>query len=178
MKYAIVLGSNIFIGTNGILSFDNGVEQKDFFRIREIHNERSPGSHLGVDVDIKNVDGTREIKLFKSKPVAVGNHNLSVACDRNSTVVTDDDGSLIISIEQHTDVPENVSAALRRVNEHLAQPITVDAVLTINGKFNADGIQIEADEKGIVDQNGNRFSGNIKVGSGGIIFKQGGGFAF
>lgn len=70
MKYVIMLGSNMFVGTNGIFTVEIDGKVKEFFRIREIFRERSEGSYLTVDCDIKDLDNEREIKLYKSRHVA------------------------------------------------------------------------------------------------------------
>ena len=71
MKYAIMLGSNMFIGTNGVFTVEINGKLKEFFKVREIFRERSEGSYLTVDCDIKDSENKREVKLFKSRPVVV-----------------------------------------------------------------------------------------------------------
>ena len=69
MTFGIDLGSNLFIGTSGIMSVETDTGLKEFFRIREIARARVFGSYIVVDCDIKDGTGQREVKLFKSRSV-------------------------------------------------------------------------------------------------------------
>ena len=60
-----MLGSDLFYGTNGVLTVQIDNKVVEFFRIREIYRVRSEGSFLAVDCDIKDKDNIREIKLFR-----------------------------------------------------------------------------------------------------------------
>ena len=59
MKYGIMIGSNIFIGTSGILNLETIDGNKEFFKIRELQRIRSKGSYIVVDCDIKEPNGNR-----------------------------------------------------------------------------------------------------------------------
>ncbi len=56
MSYAVMVGSYVFIGTNGILNVEISGKSKKNFCIREIHRVRYEGAYLAVGSDIKDAD--------------------------------------------------------------------------------------------------------------------------
>ncbi|MDX1364039.1 MAG: hypothetical protein R3243_07465 [Arenibacter latericius] len=164
MKYAIMIGSNMFIGTSGVLSVDCDGTSKEFFRVREINRARSEGTYLAVDCDIKDVDNIREIKLFKNNPVAA-DENVTVSQDKKRMTAKRADGTLIIGVEQlkvtDQSLPQNGPI------KELLDKNPVDAILRITGNFHAGGHKLVADnEKLRVDTN--TLAGNLSVGTGGL----------
>ncbi|WON93909.1 hypothetical protein [Sphingobacterium sp. UGAL515B_05] len=162
MKYAIVFGSNVFIGTNGVLKVNSGDKTEEFFRIREIYNERSEGSFLAVDCDIKDIDGKREVKLFKNRPVAT-DENINVSTNKNVTEVMRSNGTTIIKIEQLSiDDPtlhENINL------ESLFREQEILLVLRITGNFYAGSFLVESDYSKL-KIGSSSLSGNILIGGG------------
>lgn len=170
MKYAIMIGSNMFIGTNGVLTVElNGVS-KEFFRIREIYRARSEGSYLAVDCDIKDNDNSREIKLFKNNPVVI-DANITVEVDKTKTTAKRSNGSTIIEVEQldsnHESLPKSGPIKDFLINNPL------DAVLRITGDFYAGGNKLYADSSKLMIGT-NTISGNLMIGTGGLLLTQGG----
>lgn len=163
-KVAIVLGSNMFIGDSCVLTVEIDGKLVEFFRVREIFRELSPGSYLTVDCDIKDKDNKREIKLFKSKPVAEG-VGVKVEYTKKLTNVTREDGSTIIKIEQveNTDstLPQDGPVYEKLKNEKF------DSILRITGDFYAGSFKIKLDNQSLI-VNTNTFRGNLKEGKGGI----------
>ena len=174
MRYAIVFGSDMFVGTSGVLSYESATgEIKEFFRVREVHRELSEGSYLTLDVDVKDNNGDREIKLFKSKPVA-SNENIKVEFDKTQTVVYREDGSIVIKVEQldSNDASLPINGPVR---EYLDSG-KIEAVIRITGKFDVGKWQIESTTEGNMI-NTNRFGGNLSIGTGGLVLRQNG-FSF
>jgi hypothetical protein len=133
-NYAIVFGSDLYIGTNGILTIEIDNKVKEFFRIREIFKVLSEGSYLAVDCDIKDQENKRQIKLAKSKPVVIG-EGITVEHNKKLTHVKRENGSTIIKIEQisidELTLPDDgpVRDTLRKEKP--------DAILRITGDFYA-----------------------------------------
>jgi len=170
MKYAIMIGSNMFIGTNGVLSVDSNGKSKEFFRVREINRARSEGSYLAVDCDIKDDENNREIKLFKNNPV-VADENVSVSQDKKRMTAKRADGTLIIKVEQ-LEVTDESLPKTGPVRE-LLDKNPVDAILRITGNFHAGGHKLMADNsKLMIDTN--TLMGNLSVGIGGLKLTAGG----
>ena len=164
MKYAIMLGSNMFVGTNGVFTVEIDGRLKEFFRVREIFRERSEGSYLTVDCDIKDSDNEREIKLFKSRPVA-GNNRIEIESNKTHLVAKRPDGSLIIKVEQI----ENDNPTLPKSGpiSNLLKQNPVDAILRITGKFYAGNFKVNIDNENM-QIGGITLGGNLAVGTGGM----------
>jgi len=168
MTYGIMLGSNLYIGTNGVLTVTDensstGKSQtKEFFRIREIDRKRSHGSYLVVDCDIKDPNGNREVKLFKSRPVAAS-PEIEVLNPEKAIEVRRRDGSLVIRVEELGREALNI-----RSSDPIASAIEkIEAILRITGDFQAGTYRVRAD-KNQMQVGGIVFSGNVKIGGGGL----------
>lgn len=164
MEFAIALGSNLFIGTNGILTVEIDGNLVDFFRVRELFRVRSDGSYLAIDCDVKDKENNREIKLAKSKPVVKLN-NLKVVCDKKITQVTREDESTVIKIEQ----VESKDSTLPQdgpVHDMLWNG-EFDSVIRITGEFYAGPYKLTIDNKSL-KVGGVTLEGNLSVGTGGL----------
>ena len=176
-RYAIMLGSNMLIGTSGVMIIEDNDKEKEFFRVREIHRVRSSGSYIVVDCDIKDPQGNREIKLAKSRPVATSK-DISVKCTKEATTVERKDGSVIIKIEllnpDDQSFPKVGPPQLKpKIDEEISK---LDAILRITGHFYAgskslmiDNEQMKIDDS-IVANNLLIGTGGIKIRSNGISF--------
>ena len=162
MTFGIVIGSDLFVGTSGILTVETHTGPKEFFRVREIDRARARGSYIVVDCDVKDGKDQREVKLFKSRPVVEG-ADVLVQYEPGYTQATRKDGSLVIRVEElpPTDpsLPQYppVSAALAGV----------DGILRITGDFYAGSHHLivtttQAQIGGLT------FVGNVSIGTGGI----------
>jgi len=179
MNYLVMLGSEMFYGTTGVLTVQSGDKLVEFFRIREIYRVLSKGSYLSVDCDIKDNDNIREIKLFKNKPV-VKDESVQVAFNIRETSARRKDKSLIIKIEQYelnnTPLlefepvkkslsgyrPEQLEQIKKEINK-----ITIDGVIKITGDFFAGSHHlIITDDYSLID--GLKTSGNLIIGTRGI----------
>lgn len=187
MNYGIVLGSNLLLDTQGVLNVLENGRQREFFRVRELQRVRSEGSYLVVDCDIKDGSGTREVKLFKSKPVA---HNPTIVVETLSKGIRicRDDGTTIIQVEEITasGLPETLAQGIahwRQVAQRdeacqklIAQIDAVEAFLEITGSFRAGSVDIQA-YRDRLSIGGARLVGNIQKAGRGISL-QGGGVSF
>lgn len=163
-KYAIVFGSDMYIGTNGILTVEIKGKLVEFFRIRELFRVRSPGSYLAVDCDIKDQDNVREIKLSKSRPV-VKPENITVHYDHKVTHLTRNDESTVLKIEQiekdDSTLPQSgpVGEALHKEN--------FDAIIRITGDFFAGPFRLKVDNEALT-VGGITSRGNLMIRTGGL----------
>lgn len=171
MKYAVMLGSDSYIGTTGILTVADKGKKKEFFRIREIYRARSFGSYLAVDCDIKAADGVREVKLFKSKLVAADPH-IKVSRLDQSIEVRRNDGSIIIRVEQID--PAEVSLPPGSPGATVLK--SMDAILRITGNFYAGSHHLII-TKNQLQVGGLTMAGNLKIGGGGLSLSENG-FSF
>ena len=178
MSYLILLSSNAFIGSNGILSVQTNGKQKEFFRIREIFKERSPGSYLAVDVDVKDKEGKRQIKLAKNKPIII-DEGISISTEHSETHVTDGDNKTIIRIKQLEDPQSIINGRIDSMwglrdeeKEKMKANIKITDGIQITGVFYADNHKIElTDESMRIDDGMIVLSDNTSIGAGGIVLK-------
>jgi hypothetical protein len=169
MKYAVIFGSDIYIGTTGVLGYeDNKGKVKEFFTVREVYRERSDGSYLALNVDIKDIDGSREVKLFKSKPV-VESPNVIVKCDKKRTTVTREDGTIVIDIEQLD--PSDPSVPQTGPMREMLNKNQLEAVIRVTGNFAVGDYKVKATTENI-QIGGMTIGGNLSVGTGGLVLRQ------
>lgn len=163
-KIAVLLGSNLFIGTNGILTVEIDKRKVNFFKIRKIFRIRAFGFYLTVDCDIKDKDNKREIKLAKSRPVANPDKKL-VFCTRKVTEVKRADGSTVVKIEEiKSDNPSLPQEG--PVYERLKQE-KIDPIIRITGDFYAGPYKLSIDNKSL-QVNGATIEGNLSESTGGL----------
>ena len=166
MAYAVMIGSDLFIGTTGVLTVEIEGKMVEFFRIREIFRVRSEGSYLAVDVDIKDLDGVREIKLAKNNPVA--GDGFLITHNKTETRIQRANGSTVICIEQFAP-DKKLIPNLERIEELIQQGKipSIDAVIRITGDFYAGKHHLKINDKETVI-GGLTLGGNISVGTAGI----------
>lgn len=163
-KIAIVLGSNLFIGTNGVLTVEIDGRMVNFFKIKKRFRIRSFGYYLTVDCDIKDKDNIREIKLAKSRPV-VKPDKVKVVCTRKLTDVTREDGSTVVKIEEiisdDLTLPQEGPVHNRLLQEKL------EPIIRITGDFYAGLYKLIIDTTSL-KVGGVTISGNLSEGTGGL----------
>lgn len=187
MNYLIMLGSNMFYGSNGVISYVNDGRLVNFFKVREIYKERSTGSYLAIDCDIRDAENKRIIKLAKNNPVT-SSGGLKIHCDKQLTSVKGLSGELIIKIEQ-LDLVSNSLIDFEpfkkvflnrphagRIKSHLEQ-IYISAALRITGHFNVGPHELLIEDDYLTVDNAGKLMGNFKSAEHGIILQQGG-FSF
>ncbi|MFK8281001.1 hypothetical protein [Capnocytophaga cynodegmi] len=166
MKYAVMIGSNMFIGTSGVLRVETNGKLKEFLNVREIFRERSEGSYLAVDCDIKDAKNKREIKLFKSKPIVI-DESVKVQSSHNIVEARREDNSVIIKVEQIT--PNDYSLPRSGPIPEMLKNYPIDAILRITGDFYAGNYHIFADNYKMIIGGGVTITGGLSVGTGGMV---------
>ncbi|GIJ95667.1 hypothetical protein [Capnocytophaga stomatis] len=166
MKYAVMIGSNMFIGTSGVLRVEVNGRLKEFLNVREIFRERSEGSYLAVDCDIKDTKNKREIKLFKNKPVAI-DKSVKIQSSHNIVEARREDNSTIIKIEQIT--PNDHSLPKSGPIPEMLKKYPIDAILRITGDFYAGDYHIFANNYEMIIGGGITIAGGLSVGTDGMI---------
>jgi hypothetical protein len=163
-KFAIVFGSDMFIGTNGILTVEIDGKEKEFFKITEIFRVRSFGSYLTVECDIKDKDNIRLIKLDKSRPVVVGD-KVNAEYNHKNTHIKREDGSTIIKIEQ-LETNDSTLPQSGPVHEALMKG-QFEAIIRITGNFYAGSHLLNVDTNSL-KVGGVTSGGNLSIGTGGL----------
>jgi hypothetical protein len=172
---AVMLGSNMYIGQDGILKYNRNNRLVDFFKIRDIYRQRSEGSYLAVDVDIKDNEGKREVKLAKSKVVA-SDKDIFVDCSKTETIVRRPDNSIIIKVEQIDPSDETLpkeGPVRMAIDSKLIQ-----AIIRITGDFRVDSTQVFISNDELRVDGGGTLKGNLKTGGDFLMLHPEGGFSF
>jgi hypothetical protein len=158
-SYAVLLGSDKIVGTNGVLSVEQDGKMLEFFRVREVFSPDRPGSGLSIDADLKDTDGTSGIKLSNNNPVVMG-MGLRAESTDTQVLVTREDGTVIFRAEQ-VEPDLSFRPAAGPLKDFFEQN-PVGAVIRITGRFYAGSHLIKADARTTptVDQVGDsRFEG-------------------
>ncbi|HVW96833.1 MAG TPA: hypothetical protein VHA56_12760 [Mucilaginibacter sp.] len=151
MKYAFVIGSSAFVVHGKTISYGEEGNWKHFLKINAV-SEGGPGpnqSHLDIDLDINDIDGTR-IALVSNKSVTAAATNIET--ERDSVKVLRPDGSTIIHVHQL----DNDSAM--SLEHNIVAELEVNmpvAVIRVTGEFFVDQLHIRAEnEKLLINDNG------------------------
>ncbi len=175
--YAVMLGSNMYIGNDGILKYRDDGGYKEFFKVRQIYRQRSLGSYLAVNVDIKDGQGKREVKLHKNKPVVV-DKTIKVNCNKTQTIVTDENQRVIIKVEQI----DNQDDFLPRSGPVRAALDTgkIPAIIRITGDFYVGKVLVEVSYEHLSSRDGGSIGGCFKIADKGdfLILHPDGAFSF
>ena len=166
MKYAFIIGSNAFVVPNPVISYIDDEEEREFLRINSIYHDlptTEKPSHLDIDLNIKDTDGT---PIFMLTNMTVDNAAYSIKKERDSIEVLRADGSLVIHVHQLDDetamgLEHNITAELE-VN-------TPVAVIRINGDFMAGGLHISAENEKLFI-NGNGYGNSVQAGKNQLKF--------
>jgi len=164
--FAILLGDNLFIGTNGVIRTIEPSGPFEFFRLREIDRPRFGGSYIGVDCDIKDAEGAREVKLAKSRPIRqILPPGIEAKCEPGFTEVVRSDGAVIIKIEE-------LAVGHPALTGRLQSAVGLVGIVQITGDFRAGPFRIQASPEGVIlDGPGVvnfRISRNTNIGGGAI----------
>ncbi|MBW4641375.1 MAG: hypothetical protein KME05_24805 [Gloeocapsa sp. UFS-A4-WI-NPMV-4B04] len=143
-SYAVLLGTDKLIGTNGVLSLEQNGKSLEFFRIRDVFSQARPGSALTIDADIKDTDGTSEIKLANNAPVVIG-AGLRVQSSDTQLLVARDDGTVVFKAEQ-VEPDQSFRPATGPLKDFFEQN-PVGAVIRITGNFYAGSHLIKSDAR-------------------------------
>lgn len=164
MKYAFVIGSNVFIVPVGIINYIDDGAEKEFLRINSIYHDL-PAATASLDIDLNFTDdsGTQVILLSNK---AVTNLHFKLLTEPDNIQVLKQDGSTIIQVHQLMDdvalgLEHNISAELE------AQAPVV--VIRLTGHFFLGGLHILAEnEKLFVNEIG--YAGSVLNGAGQLAF--------
>ena len=117
MKYAFILGSNVYVVPNNTISFtdDEGIHR--FLRILSFHHDTQPDqrrSVLAIDADLKDTEG-HIIRLIGNKPDVAPPYDILEQPDR--VLVTKADGTTVMDVHQLDEktamgLEHNISAEL------------------------------------------------------------------
>jgi hypothetical protein len=141
-SYAVLLGADKLIGTNGVLSLEQDGKMLEFFRVRDVFSPGRTGSALAVDADIKDTDGTSAIKLTNNNPVVMG-AGLRIQSSDTQLLVTRADGTVVFKAEQVEPDPSFRPAGGPLKDFFEQNP--VEAVIRITGKFYAGSHLLKSD---------------------------------
>ncbi len=144
-SYAVLLGAHTIIGTNGVLSLEQDGKVLEFFRVREVCSPGRTGSVLAVDINIKDTDGTSEIKLANNNPVVLGK-GIRVTCSETQVLVIREDGTLIFKAEQVA--PDQSFRPGDGPLKDFFEQNPVGAVIRITGEFYAGSHLVKSDAGG------------------------------
>lgn len=169
MKYAYILGSNVFVSPHGFISYTELSDTKSFLSIRSIYHDNAADSRLSIDLDIKDMHG-QGLKLTENKTNNSACFDISEK--RDQVLISNHNGHTLIDVHQLDDrtamqLEHNIIAELE-----VHAPI---AVIRIRGNFMLGGMHIEIDnEKLFINKNsyGNSvFSGqnNLQFETKGVL---------
>ncbi|HEX8532479.1 MAG TPA: hypothetical protein VF646_20730, partial [Cytophagales bacterium] len=141
-SYAVLLGAHTIIGTNGVLSLEQDGKLLEFFRVREVWSPGRTGSVLTIDANIRDTDGTSEIKLAHNNPVVLGK-GIRVESSETQIVVSREDGTLIFKAEQVA--PDQSFRPVAGPLKDFFEQNPVGAVIHITGTFYAGSHLVKSD---------------------------------
>ncbi len=163
MKYAYILGSNAFVSPHGYISYTENGETKTFLSIRSIYHDTAVGSHLSVDVDVKDML-ERELKLTDNQ---AGSDNVfKISEERDRVHITNHLGNTIIDVHQLDD-----QTAMRLAHNIIAELEVQSsvAVIRVRGDFMLGGMHIEIDNEKLFI-NGNSYANSVLAGQNNLQF--------
>lgn len=160
MKYAYIIGSNAYVVSSNVLSYNDGNGDKDFLRINAIYHgdaARAGDSSLDCDCEITDVDGT-PFAMINGNPV--GETPYVVQRKRDSINVLRADGTELIHIHQLDDrtamsLEHNIVAELE-VN----MPVVA---IRLSGEFKTGSICVTAENEKLYI-NGNGYGNSVLGG--------------
>jgi hypothetical protein len=144
MKYAFLLGSNVFIVPNNTISYIDNEQTNRFLRILSVHQDTPPDQKraiLSIDADVKDNEG-HILHITGNQLEDISQFEIHETYDR--VLVTKPDGSTVLDVHQldyetAMSLEHNIVAELE-VNMPLA-------VIRIRGNFLIGGIHIEIDNE-------------------------------
>ncbi|MDB5145122.1 MAG: hypothetical protein JWQ66_3835 [Mucilaginibacter sp.] len=163
MKYAYIFGSNAYVSPHGYISYTENGQTRSFLSIRSIYHDTAAGSHLSVDLDIRDMLD-RELKFTDNQAENATGFHISEQRDR--VLITKHNGDTIIDIHQLDDesamaLEHNIIAELE-VNSPIA-------VIRIRGDFMLGGMHIEIDNEKLF-VNDNSYANSVLAGQNNLQF--------
>lgn len=144
MKYAFLLGSNVFIVPSNTVSFTDNNETQKFLRILSTHHDTPSDQKravLTIDADVKDNEG-HALHLTANKPDGTTGFDILEQPDR--VLVSKADGSTVLDVHQLDDktashLEHNIIAELE-----VHAPV---AVIRLRGNFMVGSLHIEIDNE-------------------------------
>lgn len=160
----VIFGSNLYVqqitaDLHTVLEWEN--EQgsvQEVFRLRELFRERSTGSYLVIDCDLRDRDGNREVKLAKNRPVKISDELCVQQCDKDGLIILREDGTIVIQVEVLH--PDSITQWFPKMRLRK----TLEKLIRLNGTFNVGPYTVDAQTGGI-EINGQSLSGIFFVGN-------------
>ncbi|OCX52642.1 hypothetical protein BEL04_14445 [Mucilaginibacter sp. PPCGB 2223] len=160
MKYAFVLGSNAYIANQGVITFFEDTQEKEFLRVRSVFKPvREGNTELAVNIHIKNREGYN-IDVLDNKTM----NSTRIDDSPGRFKVFNTDGSTLIDVHQlekhdYMHLSHHITAELERY-EHIA-------VIRVFGHFMVGDHRISIDnEKLFIDNES--FAESVLIGQGGV----------
>ena len=144
MKYAFLLGSNLFVVPGNTISFTDNEGAHRFLRILSVNQPtppEQPRALLTIDADIKDNHGN-EIRLTANKPEVAPPYDILEQKDR--ILITMPDGRTILDVHQLDD------RSARSLEHNIVAEIEVNApvaVIRVRGDFIVGDLHIEIDNE-------------------------------
>jgi hypothetical protein len=170
MKYAFILGSNAFITSNGVISYTENGETKEFLRVKSTIKKYpgAPESGLSIDLDLADVAG-KPVKLIGDQAYE-GGFYLEQTTDRVKFLQSDNKSVII-------DVHELSEASVAGLSHHIIAEIEMYdpiAVIRLFGHFKVGNIHVSVDnEKLFIDGNSYAESVHVEHGAGLVMTNEG-----
>lgn len=170
MKHAFIIGSNAFIVPGKTISYGTEGNWKHFLKINAIYHDTSApaeSSHLDIDLDIKDVDGT-PVSILSNKPITGAPYTIKT--ERDNIQVLRLDGTTIIQVHQLDD--ESAMSLEHNITAELDVHAPV-VVIRITGEFFVDSLRIRAEnEKLMINDNG--YATSAMIGHNDLKFTEAG----
>lgn len=170
MKHAFIIGSNAFIVPGKTISYGTEGNWKHFLKINAIYHDTSApaeSSHLDIDVEIKDVDGT-PVSILSNKPITGAPYTIKT--ERDNIHVLRLDGTTIIQVHQLDD--ESAMSLEHNITAELDVHAPV-VVIRITGEFFVDHLRIRAEnEKLMINDNG--YGNSVMIGHNDLKFTEAG----
>jgi len=144
MKYAFLMGSNVYVVPSNTISFTDNEGTHRFLRIVSLHHDTPPDQKrtvLTIDADIKDNEG-RVIRLSGNKAEEAPDYDILEQTDR--VLVTKPDGTTVLDVHQ---VDEKTAMGLAH---HVSAELEVNmpfVAIRLRGDFLLGELHIEIDNE-------------------------------
>jgi hypothetical protein len=141
MKYAFLLGSNVFIIPSNVISYVDNDETNEFLRIISICHDNGQHSELTIDTDLKDTEG-RGLKIENNEIIISFGYKVSRSPDRILAKGFNND--TVLDIEQLS------KESTRRLDHNIVAELEAnapDAVFRIRGDFMMGKMHIAIDNE-------------------------------
>ena len=163
MKYAFILGSNAFVTPHGAITYTHNDQTRSFLSIWSIYHDTAAGSHLSVDIDIKDKQG-RELRINDNQ--GENPAGIIINRERDRVLITNTDGTTILDVHQMDD------KSAMRLEHNIIAELEVNApiaVIRIRGNFMLEGMHIQIDNEKLFINN-NSIANSVHAGQNNLQF--------